>query len=434
MIHDMNVEELPNGVNGTDGMCPSQRNAYQVHKAPAYSINKGAMITVATSQVFNDGFPSDFSLVTVLKSAQQFGRVPVFSIYNSDSEEVFSFFVGSEIAIVYQDSNGPLIEDNLIPFEADTNDLKWHRIAFSFKGDSVTLIFDCNKQITKKLQRSVNPKIATDGLIFMGVQLDEEDEYFTGTVQTLLVSDRPDSAYEICTRFAPGCNDGSGVFTTLNTATTIKPEEIRLKPNPPVQEQNSTSEVSNGLLKSLGPVSSAVVNNLRIDNNYDETDDGFNTEDEYYDSIGQNGNGRNFTTTTYSPPRIDEYVTEPGIYYPRPSPTTPEWIEETTTFSTVVNGVKIKSLPGPRGSEGQKGDKGEPGDKGDIGRDGLGGMNGPQGAPGHVFLIPNGSGGEKGPDTTAEAFRQMLGQHLVGLLIVSDDSYVHESISHSRCL
>lgn len=41
------------------------------------------------------------------------------------------------------------------------------------------------------------------------------------------------------------------------------------------------------------------------------------------------------------------------------------------------------------------------------------------GAPGHVFLIPNGSGGEKGPDTTAEAFRQMLGQHLVRTFSIS---------------
>lgn len=355
MIHDMNIEELPNGVNVTDGMCTGQRNAYQVHKAPAYSINKGAMITVATSQVFNDGFPGDFSLVTVLKSAQQFGRVPVFSIYNSDSEEVFSFFVGSEIAIVYQDSNGPLVEDNLIPFEADTNDLRWHRIAFSFKGDSVTLIFDCTRQITKQLQRSKKPKIATDGLIFMGVQLDEEDEYFVGSVQTLLVSDRPDSAYDVCTKFAPNCDDGSG-FTTINTAN-VRPEEIRINPNPPpVQRQNETSNTSSqDLLKSLGSgVSSVVVNNLRIDSNYEETDDGFNTEDEYYDSLG-NGNGRNYTTTPYYVPRIED-VTEPGIFYPRPT-TAKE--EETTTFAAIVNGVKIKSLPGPRGSEGQKGDKGE---------------------------------------------------------------------------
>lgn len=102
----------------------------------------------------------------------------MFSIYTSESEESLVLFVGSEIAVVYQDSVGTLIEDNLMKFDASTNDLEWHRIGISFKGDSITLIFDCTNQITKKLQRSSNPKIATDGLIFMGVQLDEEEDYF----------------------------------------------------------------------------------------------------------------------------------------------------------------------------------------------------------------------------------------------------------------
>jgi collagen type V/XI/XXIV/XXVII, alpha len=129
-------------------------------------------------QVLSEGFPGDFSIIAVLRSSQAFSRVPVFSIYNQDSEEVLVLFVGSEIAVVYQDTDGEIIEDNLISFEASTNDLKWHRIGISFKGDSITLIFDCAKQINKKLPRSANPKLATDGLIFMGVQLDEEEEYF----------------------------------------------------------------------------------------------------------------------------------------------------------------------------------------------------------------------------------------------------------------
>lgn len=79
---------------------------------------------------------------------------------------------------MYQDSEGNLVEDNLITFDASTNDLDWHRIGISVKGDSITLIFDCAKQITKKLQRTAKPRIAIDGLIFMGVQLDEDEEYF----------------------------------------------------------------------------------------------------------------------------------------------------------------------------------------------------------------------------------------------------------------
>ena len=130
------------------------------------------------SQVFSEGIPGDFSIIAVIRSTEAYARVPVFSMYNQDSEENLVVFVGSEIAVVYQDANGAVLDDNLINFEADTNDLKWHRIGISFKGDSITVIFDCTQQITKKLPRSTNPKLALDGLIFMGVQLDEEEEYF----------------------------------------------------------------------------------------------------------------------------------------------------------------------------------------------------------------------------------------------------------------
>jgi hypothetical protein len=51
MITDMGIPDLPNAVNETQGMCEGQRNAYQKYKAPAYAIHKGAMITVATSEV-----------------------------------------------------------------------------------------------------------------------------------------------------------------------------------------------------------------------------------------------------------------------------------------------------------------------------------------------------------------------------------------------
>lgn len=63
MNNDLNLENivdmitklgLPNGVNGvneTSGMCENHRNAYQTQRAPAYSINRGTMITVAANEV-----------------------------------------------------------------------------------------------------------------------------------------------------------------------------------------------------------------------------------------------------------------------------------------------------------------------------------------------------------------------------------------------
>jgi hypothetical protein len=51
MITHLGIPSLPIGVNETLGMCGSERNSYQQNKAAAYSINKGTMITVATSEV-----------------------------------------------------------------------------------------------------------------------------------------------------------------------------------------------------------------------------------------------------------------------------------------------------------------------------------------------------------------------------------------------
>lgn len=51
MITRLEIPDLPNGVNETTGMCENHRNAYQIFKAPAYSVNKGTMITKAANKV-----------------------------------------------------------------------------------------------------------------------------------------------------------------------------------------------------------------------------------------------------------------------------------------------------------------------------------------------------------------------------------------------
>jgi len=51
MIVELGIPDLPSAINESVGMCGDHRNSYQKYKAPAYSVNRGAMITVATSQV-----------------------------------------------------------------------------------------------------------------------------------------------------------------------------------------------------------------------------------------------------------------------------------------------------------------------------------------------------------------------------------------------
>lgn len=72
----------------------------------------------------------------------------------------------------------------------------------------MTLIVDCNRHITKPLRRSVAVRLPTDGLIFTGIQVDDdggEDGMFIGDLQMFLIADRPDEAFFICTKYSPSC-------------------------------------------------------------------------------------------------------------------------------------------------------------------------------------------------------------------------------------
>lgn len=48
---------------------------------------------------------------------------------------------------------------------------RWHKLLFSIKGNSVTMILDCDVQVTKELKR--NTTISNSGILMIGQQLDE---------------------------------------------------------------------------------------------------------------------------------------------------------------------------------------------------------------------------------------------------------------------
>lgn len=52
-----------------------------------------------------------------------------------------------------------------------TFNFRWHKLSFSIKGNSVTMILDCSQQITQELKR--NTTISNSGIVMVGQQLDE---------------------------------------------------------------------------------------------------------------------------------------------------------------------------------------------------------------------------------------------------------------------
>jgi len=91
----------------------------------------------------------------------------LFTIYGESGEEQLILSMGRDIKFFY--STSPDVKNEPISFGVDVSDGEWHRLGVSIKGDAVTIILDCNRQITKKLQRNLEKMIA--GILIIGQQL-----------------------------------------------------------------------------------------------------------------------------------------------------------------------------------------------------------------------------------------------------------------------
>lgn len=69
----------------------------------------------------------------------------------------------------------------------------------------MTLIVDCTEQITTKLRRTSGIRLPTDGLIFTGIQMLQEEGSYLGDIQMFLIASRPDDAFFMCTKYSPNC-------------------------------------------------------------------------------------------------------------------------------------------------------------------------------------------------------------------------------------
>lgn len=206
LIREFGLPELPPGIIGVSGMCGVERNPYQLYSSPAFRISKDAMLTVQTAQVFPDGFPTDFSIILALRSNQtNQTKAPVFTIYSDESEEVLSLSLGEEISLSYEQSDATFNQRNTINFGIGVSDANWHRIGVSVKGTVATLVVDCTKQVTRRLERSPGSTIPTNGLILTGAQMTNDQGFFAGDVQLMAIVNRPEAGYEVCTRYATPC-------------------------------------------------------------------------------------------------------------------------------------------------------------------------------------------------------------------------------------
>jgi len=83
-----------------------------------------------------------------------------------------------------------------------TASCRWHRLGVSVKGDSVTVIADCERQQTRPLPRPAGDAVTNDGILLLGQQIDD-NTFFEGDLQLLAVADNPEAAYELCSAVPP---------------------------------------------------------------------------------------------------------------------------------------------------------------------------------------------------------------------------------------
>ncbi|KAG5880671.1 hypothetical protein JTB14_037568 [Gonioctena quinquepunctata] len=205
LIEVANLFDEPDGIVRILGRCWNNTEEYEPKRQDwGYRWNEQAQITLTTQDHFPGGFPTDFSILIVARPTP--GQIyPLFSLYSRDGDEQLSVTVGRDVTIFYEDEEEMPVEDNLISFGISVDDGEWHRMAFSVKGDSITLMHDCNQTITKSLLRDSTSRLSNNGLINIGYQLAEEEGYYNGDVQIIKISPRPDTAYEFCANFVPDC-------------------------------------------------------------------------------------------------------------------------------------------------------------------------------------------------------------------------------------
>ncbi|KFM74322.1 Collagen alpha-1(XI) chain, partial [Stegodyphus mimosarum] len=360
LLRAVSIEQGLLGVSQTTGICDNRalrldEDGNPVYGAPdvAFSITQTAVLTVTTSQLFTGTFPYDFSVLATIRP-EQGTEAFLFTIYNNIGQEQMAVGVGENVTFMCRHS-AEFAALAQVSFPVAVNDGKWHRIALSIKGNSVTLLNECGQQLTESLNRTESSFIDTTGIMLLGQQL-VDGVYYEGDIQQLQIVPTPEAAYEQCIDYVPDCD--SPLPYAVGPEDTVFPVFPNAGlPDLPLPGEDDDDEFP--------------------DYTYPEQTPGIFTN----------------YTFTYTPPIESNPVDEnTGYHY-----------------------YNVQGLPGPRGYQGPPGPPGVKGEKGDQGRDGLNGLDGAVGPPGHIFMIPyQPQGDNKGPDNT-EPLRQMLSQHMLAM-------------------
>lgn len=237
VLRALRFPSLPDGVRRSKGVCPGD---------VAYRVARPAQLSAPTRQLFPGGFPKDFSLLTVVRTRPGL-QAPLLTLYSAQGVQQLGLELGRPVRFLYEDQRGrPQASAQPIFRGLSLADGKWHHVAVAVKGQSVTLIVDCKKRVTRPLPRSVHPVLDTHGVVIFGAHI-LDDEVFEGDVQELLVVPGVQAAYQSCGQKDLECEreqrDGPQTQKPHRAQRSPKKEPARLhKP----QSQEPQKQVAHG--------------------------------------------------------------------------------------------------------------------------------------------------------------------------------------------
>lgn len=434
VLNVLEFQNYPEGVTKTSGLCTNRRAS---KPDSAYRVAKQVQISAPTTQLFPGGvFPEDFSILTTVRPKSGLQSF-LLSIYNEQGVQQLGVEVGRSPVFLYEDQTGkPAPEDYPLFRTLNLADGKWHRVAISVEKQTVTIIVDCKKKITKPLLRSDYGTINTNGITVFGTRIMDED-VFQGDIQQLLIVADPKAAYDYCEHYSPDCEtphgeslqaqqpedeyttddlDYSQFYDYSEGATDTIPTDEYSEPQPNnVVDYNTDFDYgtvddthTQSPFATSGPheaveedVVGAYVTEatpIAPEPIVPETVDNMDTGAEAYDL-------KDYDLKEYDLGEVDSRLYDYGAYdeYGRAGPKpTGTYHDEVGPGVAAETDVSESAVAGAEGAFGQKGDKGDPaviepgmlieGPPGPPGPYGLPGPSGLQGPPG-----PSGDSGDRGP-------------------------------------
>uniref|UniRef100_A0A3Q3LRT1 Thrombospondin-like N-terminal domain-containing protein n=1 Tax=Labrus bergylta TaxID=56723 RepID=A0A3Q3LRT1_9LABR len=217
----LELSEDMEGVSLESGLCTSREGREETDLS--YKIDKKIQLSAPSKQLFPDSsFPMNFSVmatVRAVKGSQAF----LLSIYDSQGTQQLGVEIGRSPVFLYEDHEGQPPPELYPTFrKINLADGKWHRVAYSVEGQSVTLYLDCVKLDTLELLRGFDPHVSIEGVTVFGTRLLDEG-VFEGDIQQLLIVEDPRAAETYCQDYIPDCDAPLPYNTILAEAEEVSP-------------------------------------------------------------------------------------------------------------------------------------------------------------------------------------------------------------------